>query len=106
MTILDDRSYVIDLRAVDVLADADAPVAGAWSGLIALASSDPPPVGLGAGERPAADVELLAGAVAAAEYLLAMRMHAAATAGCLPSGERGAMPAARGWSVPQSRRLA
>jgi hypothetical protein len=63
-------------------------------------------MGLHAGERPAADVEVLAGTVAAAEYALAARMHAAATSGALPLVGPGGMLAARRWSDATSRRLA
>jgi hypothetical protein len=63
-------------------------------------------MGLAAGERPAADVEVLAGALATCEYLLATRMHGAAVAGSLPLPSPGGMLAARGWSVAASRRLA
>ena len=61
---------------------------------------------LSAGERPAADVEVLASAAAACEYLVATRMHAAAAGGCLPLGDRGGVLAARGWSPGTARRLA
>ena len=63
-------------------------------------------MGLGAGERPAADVEVLAGALAVAEYELARRMHAALASGSLPFPGPGSMLTARSWSVPWARRLA
>ncbi len=63
-------------------------------------------MGLAAGERPAADVEVLAGAFAVAEYELARRMHAAQASGSLPFPGPGSMLAARSWSTPSARRLA
>jgi hypothetical protein len=63
-------------------------------------------MGLTAGERPAADVEVLAGCVAALEFELARRMHAAASSGSLPLPGPGAMLTARAWSAPWARRLA
>ncbi len=63
-------------------------------------------MGLLAGDRPSADVEVLAGAFAVVEYELARRMHAATTAGSLPLVGPGAVLAARGWASPQARRLA
>ncbi len=63
-------------------------------------------MGLLAGDRPCADVEVLAGAFAVVEYELARRMHAATTAGSLPLVGPGAVLAARGWHHPQARRLA
>jgi hypothetical protein len=65
-----------------------------------------PAMGLLAGDRPTADVEVLAGAFAAVEYELARRMHAATTAGSLPLVGPGAVLAARGWATPHARRLA
>lgn len=65
-----------------------------------------PQMGLAAGERPAADVEVLAGAFAVAEYELARRMHAAQAAGSLPFPGPGSMLTARSWSTPSARRLA
>ncbi|MCU0284498.1 MAG: HNH endonuclease [Candidatus Nanopelagicales bacterium] len=88
------------------LALASPEVRAAWAGVHAAAVAEPPLMGLAAGERPAADVEVLAATVAAAEYTLAARMHAAASAGCLPLPDRGGTLAARGWSVAQARRLA
>ena len=63
-------------------------------------------MGLLAGDRPTADVDVLAGAVAVVEYELARRMHAASTAGSLPLVGPGAVLAARGWAGPHARRLA
>jgi Domain of unknown function (DUF222)/HNH endonuclease len=63
-------------------------------------------MGLSAGDRPAADVEVLASAVAVAEYELARRMHAAAASGSLPFPGPGMMLKARTWSVRTARRLA
>lgn len=63
-------------------------------------------MGLSAGERPTADVEVLCSAVAAVEFELARRMHEAVAAGCLPLAGDGSIPRARGWSAPWARRLA
>ena len=63
-------------------------------------------MGLSAGERPAADVEVLCSAVASVEFELARRMVAAARAGSLPLVGDGAMLLARGWSTGWARRLA
>ena len=65
-----------------------------------------PAMGLAAGERPAADVEVLCSAVASVEYELARRMAAAARSGSLPLVGDGAMLLARGWSAGWARRLA
>lgn len=96
----------VDDRALGHLGDASAEVAEAWRVVQVAATSDLPDMGLAAGDRPVADVEVLAGALAACEYVVARRMHAAAVAGCLPFGDRGGLLAARGWSVPWARRLA
>lgn len=106
MLITTDASTVVDVRAEGSLGHCDPPVAGAWHEVTALAQVAPPVMGLTAGERPAADVEVLAGVVASAEYVLAARMHAAAVAGCLPLAGPGGMLAARGWSTGAARRLA
>ena len=63
-------------------------------------------MGLSAGERPAADVEVLCSAVASVEFELARRMAAAARSGSLPLVGDGAMLLARGWSAGWARRLA
>jgi hypothetical protein len=63
-------------------------------------------MGLLAGDRPTADVEVLAGAFAVVEYELARRMHAATSAGALPLLGPGAVLSARGWATPHARRLA
>jgi hypothetical protein len=88
------------------LGEASPEAAQAWFGVRQAADTDLPDMSLAAGERPAADVEVLASAAAACEYLMATRMHAAAAAGCLPLGERGGVLAARGWSPGSSHRLA
>ena len=88
------------------LESASPEVVGAWSGVRAASVSELPVMGLAAGDRPAADVEVLASTAAACEFELARRMHAAAAAGCLPLGDRGAVLAARGWSTGAARRLA
>jgi hypothetical protein len=96
----------VDDRAVGHLGDASVEVVEAWRVVQVAATSGLPEMGLAAGDRPVADVEVLAGALAACEYVVARRMHAAAVAGCLPFGDRGGLLAARGWSVPWARRLA
>lgn len=96
----------VDERAVGSLSSCDCAVAGAWRAVTSVAQSDRPGMGLQAGERPAADVEVLSGTVAAAEYALADRMHAAADSGDLPLAGPGGMLVARGWSNATARRLA
>jgi hypothetical protein len=88
------------------LGNSSVEVAEAWNGLQRSAGADMPPMGLVAGERPTADVEVLAGAVAVAEYELARRMHAAQASGSLPFPGPGSMLTARSWSTPSARRLA
>lgn len=95
----------VDERAVGLLGDASREAARVWSDVRAAVEAGTPSMGLAAGDRPLADVEVLAGALASCEYLVATRMVAAAAAGCLPLGERGGLLAARGWSVTVSRRL-
>ena len=63
-------------------------------------------MGLVAGDRPPADVEVLCSLVAQVEYEFARRMAAAARAGSLPLVGDGAMALARGWSAAWARRLA
>ncbi len=77
-----------------------------WSQLSGLAGGELPVMGLSAGERPAADVEVLCSAVASVEYELARRMVAAGCSGSLPLVGDGAMLLARGWSAGWARRLA
>ncbi len=89
-----------------MLACASQEVAALWPAAQASAHCDPEPMGLAAGDRPAADVEVLAGALASVEYTLATRMHAAAVAGALPIAGPGGMLTARGWGSPWARRLA
>ena len=93
-------------RITRALGDSSAEVGEAWTSLQRSAGADMPQMGLAAGERPAADVEVLAGAFAVAEYELARRMHAAQASGCLPFPGPGSMLTARSWSTPTSRRLA
>ena len=104
-TILDQQA-VVDRRAVGALPAASADVVALWDRSTSCAVGVLPVMGLLAGDRPTADVEVLAGAFAAVEYELARRMHAATTAGSLPLVGPGAVLAARGWASPQSRRLA
>jgi hypothetical protein len=93
-------------RTREALAAASAEAVGAWISVRQAADSDLPGMGLAAGERPAADVEVLAIVLCAAEYDLARRMHAAASSGCLPLPGPGMMLAARTWSLRTARRLA
>ena len=91
----------------DVRAEAASPEVGQlWSQLSGVAGGALPGMGLGAGERPAADVEVLCSAVASVEFELARRMVAAAASGSLPLVGDGAMLLARGWSAGWARRLA
>lgn len=87
-------------------ADASPSVRSLIAGVFALAESDLPAMGLGAGLRPAADVDTLISGVASLEYQLARQMEAAARAGALPLPQPGGMLAARYWSAGWSRRLA
>ena len=96
---------VVD-RARSAAAAASPEVAQAWTHLAGLTAGELPAMGLGAGERPAADVEVLCSAVASVEYELARRMAAAARSGSLPLVGDGAMLLARGWSAGWARRLA
>ncbi len=77
-----------------------------WARATAVAGGGLPGMGLLAGERPTADVDVLAGAFAVVEYELARRMHAASCAGSLPLVGPGAVLGARGWAGPHARRLA
>jgi hypothetical protein len=104
-TILDQQA-VVDPRAVGAVPAASVDVVALWDRATSCAAGVLPAMGLPAGDRPTADVEVLAGAFAAVEYELARRMHAATTAGSLPLVGPGAVLAARGWATPQARRLA
>lgn len=64
------------------------------------------PVGPADGDRPTADVEVLAGALAAVEYALAARMHAACVGGAVAFPTAGGMLRARAWAPGPARRLA
>ncbi len=97
---------VADLRAAAAVAVASPEVGELWSRSSAVAAGELPMMGLSAGERPAADVEVLCSAVACVEFELARRMSAAARSGSLPLVGDGALPLARGWSAGWSRRLA
>ena len=96
----------VSRRIQRALSDSSVEVGDAWSSLQRSASADIPQMGLAAGERPASDVEVLAGAFAVAEYELARRMHAAQASGCLPFPGPGSMLTARSWSTLSARRLA
>ncbi|MGB7979900.1 MAG: DUF222 domain-containing protein [Candidatus Nanopelagicales bacterium] len=97
---------VVETRALGALPDASAQVRSVWSELVALSGGDAPEMGLAAGDRPGADVEVLCSAVAIAEYELARRMALVARSGSLPLVGDGAMLLARGWSAGWARRLA
>jgi hypothetical protein len=101
-----DQRAVVDPRAVGAVPQASVDVVAVWDRATACAVGTLPAMGLLAGDRPTADVEVLAGAFAAVEYELARRMHAATTAGGLPLVGPGAVLAARGWASPHARRLA
>ena len=88
------------------LLSADPRVVDTWSTVTDLAAAGAGCMGLAAGERPAADVEVLGACLASIEYGVAVFLHAAAAAGCVPLGGPGAMLTAAGWSGPWARRLA
>ena len=94
------------VRAEAAAVDASGEVRELWRQVSAVAVADVPPMGLSAGERPAADVEVLCSAVAGVEFELARRMAAASGSGSLPLVGDGAMLLARGWSAGWARRLA
>lgn len=94
-----------DPRALAWLGEASPDAAQAW-GAVREAADASPEMGLAAGDRPTADVEVIAAALASCEFLLASRMHAAAASGSLPLPVRGGMLSARGWSTASARRLA
>ena len=96
---------VVDVRAASVAPVADPELVEAWRAVGDLAVGDAPEMGLLAGERPSADVEVLASLVASAEFELARRMVLAAAAGSLPLAGPGAVLRARGWSAGAARRL-
>ena len=95
-----------DVRAAAAVPMASPEVADMWTLVSAVTSGEIPAMGLSAGERPAADVEVLCSAVASVEFELARRMAAAARAGSLPLVGDGAMLLGRGWSTGWARRLA
>ena len=97
---------VADVRAAAAVPMASPEVADMWAQVSAVTAGEVPAMGLTAGERPAADVEVLCSAVASVEFELARRMTAAARAGSLPLVGDGAMLLARGWSAGWARRLA
>lgn len=93
-------------RTSEALPNASEEVTALWLSSERLTAADAPPVGLAAGERPSADVEVLASATAAIEFELARRMHRAQAAGALALPGPGAVLRARGWSTGTARRLA
>ena len=95
-----------DVRAGSAVVAAAPEVAQVWTQLAGLTAGELPVMGLSAGERPAADVEVLCSAVASVEFELARRMAAAARSGSLALVGDGAMLLARGWSAGWARRLA
>lgn len=105
MTVTPIRPTCVDGRAVGWLPDADPAVASTWQACVELAAEEVGSMGLSDGDRPLADVEVLAGAVAAGEYALAVRLHAASAAGALPFPAPGGVLRARGWSSGLARRL-
>ena len=103
---LGGRPSLVDDRARAAAPVASASVADVWHALSIQSGDELPAMGLMAGERPAADVEVLCSSVAIAEFELARRMVAAARSGSLPLAGEGAMLLARGWSSAWARRLA
>ena len=101
-----DPPRVVDQRAVGALPQASTELADLWAQAAGVAAAGLPVMGLSAGERPVADVEVLAGLFAVVEYEVARRMHAATMAGAMPLVGPGAVLAARGWAGPHARRLA
>ena len=97
---------VVDPRAVGAVPSASRDVVDLWQRVTQVTAGDLPGMGLLAGDRPTADVEVLAGAYAAVEYELARRMHAATIGGSLPLVGPGAVLGARRWATPHARRLA
>jgi len=102
----DEPVAAIDQRAAAALVDASGAVVRAHEHVAEMVRSDLPPMGLVAGDRPTADVEVLCSLVAQVEYEFARRTAAAARAGSLPLVGDGAMALARGWSTAWARRLA
>jgi hypothetical protein len=96
---------VVDPRAAAVVGCADPPLVDLWSRLGRITGAEPPAMGLLAGDRPTADVEVLASVAASVEFELARRMALAATAGGLPLSGAGGMLRACGWSAGAARRL-
>ncbi len=96
----------VDARAAGWLPEAEPGVCAAWEAVQAVAGAELAPMGLAAGDRPLADVEVLAGALGACEFALAVRLHAAGAAGALPLPGPGGVLPARGWSSAAARRLA
>ena len=105
-SMIQEQCAVVDPRAVGAVPSASGDVADLWQRAIQVSVGELPGMGLLAGDRPTADVEVLAGAYAAVEYELARRMHAATMAGSLPLVGPGAVLGARRWAVPHARRLA
>lgn len=86
--------------------EASPEVAGLAEQVAAMGAAELPAMGLAAGGRPAADVDVLLGTLASVEYELARRMAAAERAGALPVTGAGGMVQARHWSTGYARRLA
>ena len=103
---IQDQHRAVDPRAAGAVGSASGEVADLWARATGVAVGELPSMGLLAGDRPTADVEVLAGAFAVVEYELARRLHAATSAGALPLLGPGAVLAARGWATPHARRLA
>ncbi len=103
---IQDQRIAVDSRAAGALGSASGDVGDLWARATSCSAGELPSMGLLAGDRPTADVEVLAGAFAVVEYELARRMHAATNAGALPLIGPGAVLAARGWATPHTRRLA
>ena len=104
-TIHEERA-VVDPRVLGAVPSASRDVVDLWQRATQVTAGDLPGMGLLAGDRPTADVEVLAGAYAAVECELARRMHAATIAGSLPLVGPGAVLVARRWATSHARRLA
>lgn len=102
----DEPEAAIDQRAATALVNASGAVVRAYEHVAEMVRSELPPMGLAAGDRPSADVEVLCSLVAQVEYEFARRTAAATRAGGLPLVGDGAMALARGWSAAWARRLA
>lgn len=105
MAVTTEQDHLVDRRAHELSVLAGEAEASAWRSCLDVAAERGGAVGLADGDRPVADVEVLAGAAAACEYALATRLHAAEAGGAVPFPASGGMLSARGWSRSAARRL-